>query len=106
MSCLTPFKSLFKSKKSTVESTPVAAPEKAKGYLRPSCCEHSNWSSLPAYLDATKSSQSAVPLILDEESLGLEENIDSLDRELRELSMSIHSNPEVGWKEYKTHDSK
>mgnify|MGYP001585795748 CR=1 FL=1 len=39
-----------------------------------------------------------------DEILTLEAAIDSLDDDLRELSLDIHGHPEVGWKEFRTHD--
>ncbi|KAK4700517.1 Xaa-Arg dipeptidase, partial [Phenoliferia sp. Uapishka_3] len=58
-------------------------------------------SNLPTYIDAT----TAFLPVPENEIATLSEAIDKLNGELRTLSLYIHDNPEVAWKEIKAHDA-
>ncbi|KAL8290233.1 hypothetical protein RQP46_003172 [Phenoliferia psychrophenolica] len=84
----------------TRTSTPTSG-EKAHFHYAETCCG-SRFASPPTYDDAVKPS---APLPLSAEEIEtLETAIDGLDGELRKLSLTIHDNPEIAWKEFKTHD--
>ncbi|KAM0745941.1 amidohydrolase [Meredithblackwellia eburnea MCA 4105] len=64
------------------------------------CCTQT-FVSPPTYSPAR-----AVPLPLSEDEIAtLEGAIQGLDAELRKLSLKIHDNPEIAWKEVATHDA-
>ncbi|KAL8292357.1 hypothetical protein RQP46_001823 [Phenoliferia psychrophenolica] len=63
------------------------------------CC--TQFASPPTY--ATEPTRLPLPVPLEDVE-ALESAIDTLDEELRALSLSIHENPEVAWKEHRTHD--
>ncbi|KAK4700007.1 Xaa-Arg dipeptidase, partial [Phenoliferia sp. Uapishka_3] len=112
-SCLSPLFSRFKapspgltptsSPRSATSTTPSAPHDEKSGHshshFADSCCGQT-FTSPPAY-----AAKSSAPLPLSAAELEtLESSIDSLDAELRRLSLSIHSHPEAAWKEYRTHD--
>ncbi|KAL8290218.1 hypothetical protein RQP46_003157 [Phenoliferia psychrophenolica] len=83
--------------RSLVESTAATA----HSHYTEACCGQ-RFASPPMYDDVVGP---AAPLPLSVEEIEtLEKAIDGLDGELRKLSMTIHDNPEIAWKEFKTHD--
>lgn len=120
MSCLSPLLSLLLLNKSTstqpsIQPTPSTQSTSTKmessssdlPSIRGGCfCGHDSPSRTlapPSYPSITQS-QSQKPTEVNEEIISIEETIKSLNKELRILSLKIHDNPEIAWKEFKTSD--
>ncbi|KAF8306775.1 hypothetical protein DL93DRAFT_2172001 [Clavulina sp. PMI_390] len=66
--------------------------------MEPPSTSAENWDDLPKYTPTVQN-------VADDEGLkAIETSIDSLDAELRELSLDIHDHPELGFQEKHAHD--
>ncbi|CAO1615510.1 unnamed protein product [Parajaminaea phylloscopi] len=90
---------------------PAAARDKSS---HPSCSCVASKELLPTYSASAQASLAAeaaahsVPFaksdLMQDVSASIAAQIKSLDAELRDLSVTMHENPEVKWEEHKTHD--
>ncbi|PWY98627.1 amidohydrolase [Testicularia cyperi] len=87
---------------------PFGAPQqKCCGGIHTGDAAAHSHSNLPSYHDAQQAGSSAdeqLSQAMSDVAKTLELEIAALDKELRDLSLKMHSHPEIQYQEYKTHD--